>query len=127
MEYNRPPLRSTLATTALAVCGLVAAAHVLHPAGAETGRRPARVVTVAAEAAPAPPPWTDPPVRLRGAEPAALFADSAAVLAPRLTMAPPPGALMARPLSSALVAPEAGRKAAADPLGDLIRGLDREG
>lgn len=148
--------RSTLATTAVAVCGLLAAAHLLHPGNYENQPRAARpiaharVVAVTAEAAQASAPWVDPPGALRGAEPAALMAGSAAVLAPRLTVAPPAGSRMTPPLASTLTAPAAPNVAAlgvaalgrdvatssagagargSDPLAGLLRdlGLGRDG
>jgi hypothetical protein len=121
------PYRSTLATTAIAVLGLFVAAHVLHPGNYEKASRTARVVAVTVEAASVPRVWTDPPHKLLGTEPAALMADSDTLLAHHLTMAPPPGARTLPRVSSTLAPPaDKGRDADGDPIGDLIRGLDRD-
>ncbi|WP_144426455.1 hypothetical protein [Methylobacterium sp. ARG-1] len=71
--------KSTLATTAVAAFGLLAAAHILHPGNYERPDRKVRVVVIANETSPAPTIWTDPPHRLHGSEPAALMADSGAL------------------------------------------------
>jgi hypothetical protein len=119
--------RSTFATTAIAALGLLVAAHVVHPGNYERSDRNVRVVVIANERAAAPTIWTDPPHRLRGSEPAALMADSDALLAHRPTMALPPGMRTLPRLSSMLVPPVAqARKAGGDPIGDLIRDLDQD-
>lgn len=52
--------KSTIATTAIAAFGLVAAAHILHPGNYERTTYPSRpVATVAAQ--PAPQAWVNPP------------------------------------------------------------------
>ncbi|MCJ2054196.1 hypothetical protein [Methylobacterium sp. J-070] len=56
--------RSTLATTAIAVLGLVVAARSLHPGNYEVQTPPARPVAVAA----LPVAWTDPPARIAAPE-----------------------------------------------------------
>jgi hypothetical protein len=117
--------RSTLATTAIAALGLFIAAHVLHPGNYERSAHRARVVTVSAEVASTSTIWVDPPRRLHGSEPAALIADSTALLAHRPTIALPPGTRTVPRLSGALVPPVAqGEAAVGDPIGDLIRNLD---
>lgn len=117
--------RSTLAVTAIAVVGLVAAAHVLHPGNYERSDRGARVVMVAVEAPSKPTAWTDPPTKLSSSEPAMLMADSATLLAHRATVTPPPGTRTVPRLSGELVpsAPH-GKAAEGDPIGDLIHNLD---
>jgi hypothetical protein len=55
--------RSTLSATAIAVFGLVTAAHVLHPGNYEVQTRPARPATVSAVSA-GPVAWVDPPARI---------------------------------------------------------------
>ena len=117
--------RSTLATTAIAAFGLLVAAHVLHPGNYERSERNVRVVVVADETAAMPTIWADPPNRLHGSEPAALMADSGALLAHRPTMLLSPGARTLPRLSSVLIRPAAqNRDADGDPIGDLIRDLD---
>lgn len=117
--------RSTLATTAIAAFGLLVAAHVLHPGNYERSERNVRVVVVADETAAMPTIWADPPNRLYGSEPAALMADSGALLAHRPTMPLPPGVRTLPRLSSTLIHPAApSRTADGDPIGDLIRDLD---
>ena len=118
--------RSTLATTAIAAFGLLIAAHVLHPGNYDRSERNARVVVVADdETAAGPTIWADPPHELHGSEPAALMADSVALLAHRPTMPLSPEARTLPRLSSALVRPAAQiRDADGDPIGDLIRDLD---
>lgn len=117
--------RSTLATTAIAAFGLLVAAHVLHPGNYERSERNVRVVVVADETAAVPTIWADPPHRLHGSEPAALMANSGALLAHRPTMPLPPGVRTLPRLSSTLVHPAAqSRTAEGDPIGDLIRDLD---
>lgn len=119
--------RSTLATTAIAAFGLLAAAHVLHPGNDERPERTVRVVMVANETAAGPTIWADPPRRLHGSEPAALMADSGALLARRPTMPLPPGVGTLPRLSSTLIHPAAQSGTAdGDPIGDLIRNLDRD-
>jgi hypothetical protein len=117
--------RSTLATTAIAVAGLLVAAHVLHPGNYERSDRRARVITVAIEAPSPPTIWTDPPTKLHSSEPAMLMADSQALLAHRPTVPLQPGARTSPILSGNLVPPARHEKAAAgDPIGDLIRDLN---
>ena len=119
--------RSTLAFAAFSACSFVAAGHILHPGNYDTQRRSTRVVTVVAEVPSPSPSWINPPTPLRGAEPAALTADSATVLAPRLTVALSQGETMAPLVPSTLVKPlPSARKAEADPLGELIRQLDHD-
>lgn len=116
--------RSTIATTAIAVFGLVVAAHVLHPGNYGRADRQTRVVAITREAPSAPTIWTDPPRRLHASEPASLMADSSTLLAHHLTMSLPPGAKMAPRLASTLTAPiSPDRKIDGDPIGNLIRGL----
>ena len=120
--------RSTLGFAAFAACSLVAAGHILHPGNYETQTRTRRVVRVTAEAPSSPSSLINPSVTLRGVEPAALQTDSAAILAPRLTVALPRDALTAPSLPSALVTPaSAVRKAKADPIGELIHTLGDDG
>ncbi|MCJ2115008.1 hypothetical protein MKK65_00025 [Methylobacterium sp. J-001] len=117
--------RSTLATTAIAAFGLLAAAHILHPGNYERQDRNVRVVVVANETAAMPRIWNDPPRRLHGSEPAALMADSGSLLAHRSTMTLPPGERTLPRLSSTLVRSTAqSRDADGDPIGDLIHNLD---
>ena len=105
---------STLATTAAAVVGLVAAAQILHPANFE---RPARAPRAVVAQAPAPA-WTDPPVRSAAAtvapRPVAIAEMAVAETTPVETALPSPRALpveaAARPVEGA---PERARKAAA--------------
>jgi hypothetical protein len=116
--------RSTIATTAIAVLGLVAAAHVLYPGNYERADRQTRVVVITREATSAPTIWAGPPRRLHASEPASLMADSSALLAHRLTMSLPSGARMAPRLASTLAAPiSPDRKFDGDSIGNLIRGL----
>lgn len=117
--------RSTLATTAVAVFGLMVTAHVLHPGNYERVDRQKRVVAITREIPSAPTIWIDPPDRLHGSEPAALMADGGALLAHRPMLSLPPGTRMAPRLASSLAAsiiPD--RKIDTDPIGDLIRGLE---
>lgn len=61
--------KSTIATTAIAAFGLVAAAHILHPGNFERTTYPSRpVATVAAQAT----SWTNPPALQPVAKQAAL-------------------------------------------------------
>lgn len=118
--------RSTLATTAVAVFGLVAAAHILHPGNYEAQPRPVRApMAVAADAT----AWVDPPAELRaaGAPPnraadvpapsdVPVLSDVPGLLAPRMLAVLPPGATMAPPLPSAMASPPGReRKVAATP------------
>lgn len=117
--------RSTLATAAIAVIGLLVAAHALYPGKSERSDPRARVVGVAVEAPTRPTIWTDPPAKLHGSEPALLMADSAALLAHRATVAPPLGARSLPRLSGTLVPPAPqGKPVDGDPIGALIRNLD---
>ena len=119
--------RSTLATTAIAVAGLLVAAHVLHPGNYERSDRRARVVTVAIEAPLSPTIWTDPPAKLHSSEPAMLMKGSQALLADRPTVPLQPGARTSPILSGKLMPPARHEKAAkGDPIGDLIHNLDRD-
>ncbi|MEG9526409.1 MAG: hypothetical protein MIL41_11665 [Hyphomicrobiales bacterium] len=91
--------RSTLATTAIAVFGLVVAAHTLHPGNYEVQTRPARPIS-------APVAWTDPPARIAGPETTGAIRRAAeapsalpsAVPAPQLAAVTPPVAAPALPL-----------------------------
>ena len=117
--------RSTLATNAIAVLGLVGAAHVLHPGNYERTGRQTRVVAIAREVPSTPTIWTDPPHRLHASEPAALMADSSTLLAHHPTIALPAGTRTFPRLPGALVPPVAERQHAdGDPIGDLIHNLD---
>jgi hypothetical protein len=117
--------RSTLSTAAIAIFGLVAAAHVLHPGNYEPTGRQARVVAITREVSSTPTIWTDPPHRLHASEPAALVADSSALLAHRPTIALPPGTRTFPRLPGALVPPVAERQPVdGDPIGALIHNLD---
>ncbi|MDP4022806.1 hypothetical protein Q8W71_09250 [Methylobacterium sp. NEAU 140] len=105
---------STLATTAAAVFGLVAAAQILHPAHFEHPARAPRAVVAQAPA----PAWTDPPARSAAAtiapRPVALAETTLAETMPAETALPAPRALpvegAARPAEAA---PERARKVAA--------------
>lgn len=122
--------RSTLATTAAAVFGLVAAAHVLHPGNYEARPRPVRAPMAVETAATA---WVDPPAELRvAAAPPNRAADVPAssdvpgLLAPRMLAALPPGAMMAPTLPSAMAAqPGRERKVAATPRRKLAQRTTR--
>ncbi|MCJ2050704.1 hypothetical protein [Methylobacterium sp. J-070] len=117
--------RSTLASTAIAVIGLLVAAHALHPGNYEQSDRRSRVVTVAIEAPSPPTIWSNPPRKLHSSEPAMLMADSQALLAHRPTVALQSGVRMLPTLSGRLVPPAShGNAAEGDPIGDLIRNLD---
>jgi hypothetical protein len=108
--------RSTLATTAIAVFGLVVAAHSLHPGNYEVQTRPARPAVAVAT----PVAWTDPPARiaapettgtLRAAETAPAL--PSAVPAPQLAAVVPPVATPAPPLPREMTsAAEPARRAA---------------
>jgi hypothetical protein len=119
--------RSTLATTAIAVSGLLVVAHVLHPGNYARSDRRARVVTVAIEATSPSTIWTDPATKLHSSEPAMLIADSQALLADHPTIPMQPGARTSPALSSKLMpTPRLENAAKGDPIGDLIRNLDRD-
>lgn len=122
---NMEHYRSTLATTAIAVIGLLVAAHVLHPGNYERPDRRARVVTVAIEAPSPATIWSDPPTKLYSSEPAMLMRDSQALLAQRPMVPLQPGARTS-PLLPGKLVPRARHEEAAkgDPIGDLIRNLD---
>ena len=106
--------KSTLATTAAAVFGLVAAAHVLHPGNYEMQPRQAQAPIVASTG---PTAWVDPPSDLRAAAvPVTRTADASgpaggpsapSLLAPRMTAALPSGATMAPTLPSTMAQPPA--------------------
>ncbi len=99
--------RSTLGTTAVAVFGLVVAAHILHPGNYEVQTRPARPVMAAAE----PAAWTDPPARLAATETTGALA---ALTATRIAAVVPPAAVPAPALPAEMARPvEPSRKAAA--------------
>jgi hypothetical protein len=118
--------RSTLATTACAVFGLVAAAHILHPGNYEVQTRPARpaVVAAAAAAPTGPAAWVDPPARLAGPETTGALA--AAAPAPRIAAAIPAAALPADPLPAEMArSVEPPRKKAAHRLVRVERGQHR--
>lgn len=114
--------KSTLATTAFAVLGLVAAAHILHPGNYEAQVRPARppVVIAASTAA-----WIDPPADLRVAAASPTRAADASgagvmsgLVAPRMIADLPAAEMMAPTVPGAMAAampaqPERGRKSAA--------------
>lgn len=110
--------RSTLATTAVAVFGLVAAAHILHPGNYQAQPRPLRPPAAVAIAAPA---WADPPADLRvaAAPPSRTSdvpgsSDTFGLLAPRMAAALAPGERMAPALPSTIASqPGRARKAAA--------------
>lgn len=117
--------RSTLATTAVAVAGLLVAAHVLHPGNYEQPDRRARVVTVAINAPSTSTAWADPPGKLHGSEPALVMANSRSLLSHHMTVALPPGVRSSPRLSGKLMPPAPqGKAAEGDPIGDLIRDLD---
>ncbi|MDP4026953.1 hypothetical protein Q8W71_30655 [Methylobacterium sp. NEAU 140] len=90
--------RSTLATTACAVFGLITAAHVLHPGNFEEQSRRARPVAAQREAATA---WTDPAPVLRSHT----VPVETTALAPRMTMPLPAGATMMPALPASLSMP----------------------
>jgi hypothetical protein len=117
--------RSTLATTTIAVAGLLIAAHVLHPGNYERSDRRARVVTVAIDAPTTSTAWTDPPGKLHGSEPALVMANSRALLSHHMTVDLPSGVRSSPRLSGKLIplAPQ-GKASEGDPIGDLIRDLD---
>jgi hypothetical protein len=95
--------RSTLATTAIAVFGLVVAAHTLHPGNYEVQTRSARPISAPVAA---PVAWTDPPARIAGPETTGAIRRAAeapsarpsAVPAPQLAAVTPPVAAPALPL-----------------------------
>ena len=100
-------IRSTLATTAAAVLGLVVAAHVLHPGNFEEQQRPAKRPDAVAMA-PAPATvWTDPPAASRGVATPTAVAGADASSAPRATVAPPLEAMMTPALPQEMTAPRA--------------------
>jgi len=102
--------RSTLGTTAVAVFGLVAAAHILHPGNYEVQTRPARPVVTAA-APIAPTAWVNPPARMTAPETTGALA---AVPVPRIAAAVPSTAMPAAPLPAEMASlAEAPRKAVA--------------
>ncbi|MCJ2060916.1 hypothetical protein MKL09_30890 [Methylobacterium sp. J-048] len=99
--------KSTLATTAIAVFGLVVAAHTLHPGNYELQPRPARI----AASTVVPSTWMDPPARTAGADkPEARVSETARasasdLLAPQMAAVLPPGAVVAPALPSEMIAP----------------------
>ncbi|SFL71054.1 hypothetical protein SAMN05192568_100919 [Methylobacterium pseudosasicola] len=98
--------RSTLATTAIAVFGLVVAAHTLHPGNYEVQTRPVRTVAVTAALS----TWMDPPARMADvSRPEPRVSETAAatpsdLLAPQMT-ALPPGLATTPALPSEMIAP----------------------
>ncbi|KAB1073003.1 hypothetical protein [Methylobacterium planeticum] len=56
-------VKSTLATATLAMFGLVAAAHILHPGNFDARTRRATPAVAVTEPAPRAPAWIDPPSR----------------------------------------------------------------
>ncbi|MDP4026096.1 hypothetical protein Q8W71_26050 [Methylobacterium sp. NEAU 140] len=84
--------RSTLATTAAAVFGLVTAAHVLHPGNFEAQTRRTGPIAARTETAPVTV-WVDPPsvLRLRTRP----MSPDTAALTPHMTVPLPPGMTMA--------------------------------
>lgn len=102
---------STLATTGAAVLGLIVAAHVLHPGNFEEQPRRARPATVTTEMTATAVTWVDPPTLKQRSVEAAPVADAAALLAPRVTVTPPPEAIMVAPLPREFVAPATSRQA----------------
>ncbi|WP_286964560.1 hypothetical protein [Methylobacterium sp.] len=102
--------RSTLGTTAVAVFGLVAAAHILHPGNYEVQTRPARpVVTAAAPVAPAA--WVNPPAHASAPETTGALA---AGPTPQIAAAVPSTAMPTAPLPAEMARPaEPLRKAVA--------------
>jgi len=104
--------RSTLATTAIAVFGLVVAARSLHPGIAEPQAGPIRPVAAA------PVAWTDPPARVAAPETTGTIRADAradaratsddlprAVPAPQRVAVMPPGAMPALPLPGEMAGP----------------------
>ncbi|WP_245297869.1 MULTISPECIES: hypothetical protein [Methylobacterium] len=114
--------RSTLGTTAVAVFGLVAAAHILHPGNYEVQTRPARpAVTDAAPVTQSA--WVDPPAKLAAPETTGALA---AVPAPRVAAAVPATAMPAAPLPAEMARPaESPRKTAAHRAKGTERGVHR--
>ncbi|WCS24197.1 hypothetical protein LOK46_24130 [Methylobacterium sp. NMS14P] len=102
---------STLATTGAAVLGLIVAAHVLHPGNFEEQPRRSRAATVTTEMTATTVAWVDPPTPMQRSAEAAPVIDTAALLAPRVTVTPPPEAIMVAPLRRELVAPPTSRQA----------------
>ncbi|MCJ2125324.1 hypothetical protein [Methylobacterium sp. J-077] len=98
--------KSTLATTAIAVFGLVVAAHTLHPGNYEVQPRVARIAVAPAGSS----TWMDPPARMAGvSKPEARMSEiaratSSDLLAPQMT-ALPAGAVTAAALPSEMIAP----------------------
>ncbi|MGU3465084.1 hypothetical protein ACLBXO_09520 [Methylobacterium sp. C33D] len=122
--------RSTLGTAAVAVFGLVAAAHILHPGNYEVQTRPARpAVTDAAPvakpvAAPRmPSAWVDPPAKPAAPETTGALA---AVPAPRVAAAVPAAAMPAAALPAEMARPaEPPRRIAAHRAKGTERGVHR--
>jgi hypothetical protein len=116
--------RSTLATSAFAVFGLVAAAHMLHPGNYEMQTRSPRPAAAAAIQV-APVTWTDPPARSGAPETTGAIQTGArtsglgnavpsAIPAPRQAAVVPPGATPALRLPDEMAGPtETPRKAVA--------------
>ncbi|MFD0937115.1 hypothetical protein [Methylobacterium trifolii] len=74
-------VRSTIATTAFAVLGLVAAAHVLHPRDAALDKTsPARDAVLSGQAS-AQGAWVSPPARTASVAPASSRSDRRTILA----------------------------------------------
>ena len=103
--------KSTLATTAIAVFGLVVAAHTLHPGNYEVQPRVARIAAAPTDPSPEPSTWADPPARLAVSEgvrsdPGLARPVSPDLSAPQMAaLLPPPGAVTAPALPSALTVP----------------------
>ncbi len=126
--------RSTLGTTAVAVFGLVAAAHILHPGNYEVQTRPARpaVTDAAPVSKPAAAPvtrsaWVDPPAKLAAPETTgALAAALAAAPAPRVAATVPDTAMPAAPLPAEMARPAGPpRRTAAHRAKGTERGVHR--
>ncbi len=122
--------RSTLGTTAVAVFGLVAAAHILHPGNYEVQTRPARpaVTDAAPVSKPAAAPvtrsdWVDPPAKLAAPETTGALA---AAPAPRVAATVPDTAMPAAPLPAEMARPAGPpRRTAAHRAKGTERGVHR--
>ncbi|MEE7438385.1 hypothetical protein MOR12E_03345 [Methylobacterium oryzae] len=120
--------RSTLGTTAVAVFGLVAAAHILHPGNYEVQTRPARpaVTDAAPVSKPAAAPvtrsaWVDPPAKL--AAPETTGALAAAPLRHAALVRTAESDRLTVTAAAPQPAPAAAPSQKIDPIGDIIRGL----
>lgn len=104
--------KSTIATTAIAAFGLVAAAHILHPGNFERTTYPSRpVATVAAQ--PAPQAWVNPPAALAVSAPAPVVQAEAPQPVPSPVAWTSAHAEAPAPIRTAEAAPEHRRKAGA--------------